>query len=81
VSSPRRPLVLPDIEPATQLLPVVPRHGVPEPRVEVEDYLTDDYLADLPEPVEASRRRDPLVWVVAALPVLALLAILLVIVV
>ncbi|GAA4673858.1 hypothetical protein GCM10023215_01700 [Pseudonocardia yuanmonensis] len=73
MSSPRRPLVLPDIEPATQLLPVVPRHGVPEPRVEV-----DDYLAELPEPVAVSRRRDPLLWAAAALPVLALLAILLI---
>ena len=72
MSSPHRPLVLPDIEPATQLLPVVPGHGVPEPRVEL-----DDYLAELPEPVEASRRRDPLVWAAAALPVLTLLAILL----
>ncbi|GAA2903283.1 hypothetical protein GCM10010472_71890 [Pseudonocardia halophobica] len=72
MSSPRRPLVLPDIEPATQLLPVVPQHGVPEPRVKF-----DDYLAELPEPVEVSRRRDPLVWAAAALPVLALLAILL----
>ena len=72
MSSPRRPLVLPDIEPATQLLPVVPGHSVPEPRVEI-----DDYLAELAEPVEVSRRRDPLVWAAAALPVLALLAILL----
>jgi hypothetical protein len=72
VSSPRRPLVLPDIEPATQILPVVPRHEVPQPRVEISDY-----LCDLPEPVAVSRRRDPLVWVAAALPVLALLAILL----
>lgn len=72
MSSPRRPLVLPDIEPATQLLPVVTGHAVPEPRVEI-----DDYLGELPEPVEVSRRRDPLVWAAAALPVLALLAILL----
>ncbi|MCE0763141.1 hypothetical protein LWC35_09495 [Pseudonocardia kujensis] len=74
MSSPRRPLVLPDIEPATQLLPVVPQQAVPEARVEL-----DDYLADLPEPVAVSRRRDPLVWPAAALPVLALLAILLMI--
>jgi hypothetical protein len=72
VSNPRRPLVLPDIEPATQLLPVVPPHEVPQPRVEIEDY-----LAELPEPVAVRRRRDPLVWAAAALPVLALLAILL----
>jgi hypothetical protein len=51
---------------------VVPGHGVPEPRVEI-----DDYLAELPEPAEVSRRRDPLVWAAAALPVLALLAMLL----
>ncbi|WP_433503828.1 hypothetical protein ACQP04_29670 [Pseudonocardia halophobica] len=72
MSSPRRPLVLPDIEPATQLLPVVPGYGVPEPRVELDDHLTE-----LSEPVEVSRRRDLLVWAAAALPVLALLAILL----
>ncbi|MCE3555745.1 hypothetical protein LWC33_30420 [Pseudonocardia sp. RS11V-5] len=75
MSSPRRPLALPDIEPATQLLPVVPQQEVPEPRVELDDYLTD-----LPEPVAVTRRRDPLVWAAAALPVLALLAILLVII-
>ena len=73
MSSPRRPLVLPEIEPATQLLPVVPPPGVPAPRAEI-----DDYLAELPEPVAVSRRRDPLVWAGAALPVLALLAVLLV---
>lgn len=61
-----RPLVLPDIEPATQLLPVVGRHAAPAASL-------PDYAAELPAPrTHVDRRRDPLPWTLAVVVVTAL---------
>ncbi|MCF7553824.1 hypothetical protein [Pseudonocardia sp. WMMC193] len=55
----RSRLVLPEIEPATQLLGAVPTQKTPE--------IVADYLGGLPAVrTSVDRRRDPLTWIAAA---------------